>query len=125
MQEKMLRPIIPACLVIACIAASSTHASAAYRVEHIYAGNSDGRKDCLYVRDSKFGKRLALSRHWGAKCKRAAALNYRLEGGCWYPVRESYSAWRTQAQGWLRLDLGRSLKAVWVNHRGKRQHWPA
>jgi hypothetical protein len=121
----MLRPIIAACLVTACIAAFSAQAAAAYRVEHIYAGNSDGRNDRLYVRDLRSGRRLVLSRHWGAKCHRAAALNYGIEGGCWYPVRESYAAWRRQADGWLRLDPGRSLRNVLAVrhavHRGRRK----
>jgi hypothetical protein len=122
----MLRPIIAAWLIAACVAAFGTRAAAAYRVEHIYAGNSDGRKDRLYVRDSKSGRRIVLSRHWGAKCRRAAALDYGLGGGCWYPVRESYAAWRRQADGWLRLDPGRSLRNVLAVrhtvHRGRRKH---
>ena len=116
----MLRLIIAACLVTACGAASSARAATAYRLEHAYVGNSDVRKDRLYVRGAKSGRRIVLSRHWGAKCTRAAALNYRLEGGCWYPVRESYPAWRGQAQGWLRVDLRRSLRTLSASHRAFR-----
>lgn len=124
MRGKMQRLIIAACFAMASFLGVSTGAEAAYRIEHTYYGNNDAGKDRMYVRDSRTGKRLVLSRHWGAKCRRSAALNYGLGGGCWYPVRERYAAWRRQDEGWLRLGLGRRLKSLFAEnepHRNRRR----
>jgi hypothetical protein len=100
---QMVRQIASAGIVAASIIAASVGAEAAYRVEHVNWGNDDVRHDRLYVRDAATGRYMVLSRHWGARCNRRTALNYGLGGGCWYPVRESYSAWRRKRQGWVRI----------------------
>jgi hypothetical protein len=98
----MKQYIAAAGFAAACILTAGAGAEAAYRVDRVYWGGSDVRNDRMYVRDP-WGRRLVLSRQWGARCHRRAALNYGFGGGCWYPVRESYSAWRKKRQGWLLL----------------------
>ncbi len=99
----MIRLMAAVTIAAASVIAASVGAEAAYRVEHVSWGNDDVRYDRIYVRDGS-GRRMVLSQQWGARCKRRAALNYGLGGGCWYPVRESYSAWRRRPQGWMRLS---------------------
>jgi hypothetical protein len=89
----MVRQMAAVSIAAASIIASSVGAKAAYRIERVVWGNDDVRNDRMYVRDAS-GKRIVLSRHWGGGCNRRAALSYGLGGGCWYPVRESYPAWR-------------------------------
>ncbi len=112
----MVRQILAAATAAVCICALNARAQAAYRIEHVYWGNENVRDDRLYVRDVRSGRRMVLSRHWGGPCKKRAALNYGLEGGCWYPVRERYSAWPNKARGWVQLKpraLEREL-AQWI-----------
>ncbi|MGO9543560.1 MAG: hypothetical protein ACLPPF_02015 [Rhodomicrobium sp.] len=99
----MVRQIAAASIAAISIMAASIGAKAGYRVEHVQWGNDDLRNDRIYVRDAASGKRMVLSRHWGGRCNRRAALDYGLGGGCWYPIRESYSAWHKKPHGWLRL----------------------
>ncbi|MGO8952586.1 MAG: hypothetical protein ACLPWS_04350 [Rhodomicrobium sp.] len=110
----MIRQIAAASIVAASIIAASVGAEAAYRIEHVSWGNDDIRNDRIYVRDAASGKHMVLSRHWGGRCNKRAALNYGLGGGCWYPTRESYSTWRKKPQGWLQLkpqaSAGRDLE---------------
>ncbi|MGO9484797.1 MAG: hypothetical protein ACLPX9_09485 [Rhodomicrobium sp.] len=106
----MIREIAAAGIAAACVIASSAGAQATqatYRIEHVSWGNDNFRNDRIYVRDAASGKHMVLSRHWGSQCKRHAALNYELEGGCWYPIRESYSTWRGKPRSRLALKTKR------------------
>jgi len=100
----MIRQIAVAGIIAASMLAAGDGAWAAYRIEHVNWGNYDAGNDRIYVRDGASGRHMVLSRHWGSRCNRREALNYGLEGGCWYPVRESYSSWQKMPQGWLRLS---------------------
>jgi len=106
----MVRQIVAASIVAVSIIAASVGAEAAYRIEHVKWGNDDIRDDRIYALDAASGRHMVLSRHWDGRCNRRTALNYGLGGGCWYPVRESYSAWRKKPQGWLQLKLQASAK---------------
>ena len=110
--EQMIRQFMAAIIAAVCIAATGASAQASYRIETVFWGNDDVAKDRIYVRDASTGKRMVLSRHWGSRCKRRAALNYGLGGGCWYPVKESYSTWRKNPSGWVSLGHKRRRKAV-------------
>ncbi len=107
----MIREIAAASIVAATIITASVGAEAAYRIQHVSWGNDDVRNDRIYVRDAASGKHMVLSRHWRGRCNSRAALNYGLGGGCWHPIKESYSAWCKKPQGRLRLKpraLGRT-----------------
>jgi hypothetical protein len=108
----MNRQIVAAIIAAVCIAATGASAQASYRIETVFWGNEDVAKDRIYVRDASTGKRMVLSRHWGSVCKRRAALNYGLGGGCWYPVKESYSTLRKKPSGSAGLGRKRRRKAV-------------
>ncbi len=119
--RQMIRKIVAAILAAVSIAAAGASAEASYRIESVYWGNENAANDRIYVRDASTGKRMVLSRHWGSRCKRRAALDYGLGGGCWYPVKESYSTWRSKPRGWV--GLGRKAgQSVSFKHRNHNRH---
>jgi len=94
---------IAASILGAAIVLPAGTVSAAYRIEHVYWGNLYFGSDRIYVLDPASGRRMVLSRRWGRLCGSHAALNYGFGGGCWHPVRESYSDRRRKPRGWLWL----------------------
>jgi hypothetical protein len=108
---QIVRQVVAIGIVIVAALGASVSAKAAYRIEHVNWGNENAGADRIYVRDAASGKRVVLSQHWGAQCNKRAALNYGLGGGCWYPVRESYSRWRKSAKTGLRLSHRHRLHA--------------
>ncbi|MFY9640689.1 MAG: hypothetical protein WCD20_19705 [Rhodomicrobium sp.] len=115
----MISKIVAAILAAVSIAAVSARAEASYRIENVYWGNEDVAKDRIYVRDAATGKRLVLSRHWGSRCKRRAALDYGLGGGCWYPIREGYSTSHRKPRRWISSERN---KPKWVSSGRHRPH---
>jgi hypothetical protein len=103
----MVRPAAAIFAVSMSLAASllgpAARVEAAYRTEHTNWGNDGVRNDRIYARDPVSGKHWVLSRQWGPRCRSRAALKYGFEGGCWYPVKESYRAWSKRPEEWLRL----------------------
>ncbi len=117
----MIRRIVAVIIAAVCAAAASASAEASYRIEHVYWGNENAANDRIYVRDASTGKRMVLSRHWGSRCERRAVLDYGLGGGCWYRVKESYSTWRREPQGWVSLRR-KASHSVSFKHRNNNRH---